>query len=90
MTSYGKQGKLSGIGSKYDFLRDKLVIHHSKFESVPYSLKNHGVDHEEREMFDMAAETMELPLEEKMKYEQGDSGSSFGYASSAASLSRRI
>ena len=30
-------------------------------------------------MFDMGAETLDLPLEEKMKYEQGDSGYSFGY-----------
>lgn len=30
-------------------------------------------------MFEMGAETMDLPLEEKMKYEQGDAGSSFGY-----------
>ena len=29
-------------------------------------------------MFDMGAETMDLPLEEKMKYEQGDEGMSFG------------
>ena len=29
-------------------------------------------------MFDMGAETMDLPLEEKMKYEQGDEGLSFG------------
>lgn len=31
-------------------------------------------------MFEMGAETMRLPLEEKMKYEQGDSGLSFGYS----------
>ena len=30
-------------------------------------------------MFEMGAETMKLPLEEKMKYEQGDCGMSFGY-----------
>ncbi len=29
-------------------------------------------------MFEMGAETMRLPLEEKMKYEQGDEGLSFG------------
>lgn len=44
------------------------------------SLKNHGVEHEANDMFDMGRETMDLPLEEKMKYEQGDGGSSFGYA----------
>ncbi|KAF7430927.1 hypothetical protein PC9H_006642 [Pleurotus ostreatus] len=42
-------------------------------------LKNHGVEQEANNMFDMGRETMDLPLEEKMKYEQGDGGSSFGY-----------
>ena len=30
-------------------------------------------------MFEMGAHTMALPLEEKMKFEQGDEGGSFGY-----------
>ncbi|OSD01897.1 Clavaminate synthase-like protein [Trametes coccinea BRFM310] len=47
-------------------------------------LKNHGVDEEVNQMFEMGAETMNLPLEEKMKYEQGDSGSSFGYKAAGA------
>jgi hypothetical protein len=42
------------------------------------SLKNHGVDEEASGMFDMGAEIMDLPLEEKMKFEQGDDGMSFG------------
>ncbi|KAI0773524.1 Clavaminate synthase-like protein [Fomes fomentarius] len=42
-------------------------------------LKNHGVDEEAYGMFDMGAETMALPLEEKIKFEQGDDGLSFGY-----------
>ncbi|KAJ7583022.1 hypothetical protein C8J56DRAFT_1168011 [Mycena floridula] len=42
-------------------------------------LKNHGVDHEVNEMFEMGAEMMRLPIEEKMKFEQGDEGSTFGY-----------
>ncbi|KAF9466944.1 hypothetical protein BDZ94DRAFT_1157018 [Collybia nuda] len=42
-------------------------------------LKNHGVTEEVNGMFDMGAETMALPFEEKMKFEQGDSGISFGY-----------
>lgn len=29
----------------------------------------------------MGAETMALPFDEKMKFEQGDDGMSFGYAS---------
>ncbi|KZT66970.1 Clavaminate synthase-like protein [Daedalea quercina L-15889] len=47
-------------------------------------LKNHGVDEQVREMFDMGAETMALPLEEKMKFEQGDDGMSFGYKAAGA------
>lgn len=42
------------------------------------SLKNHGVYQEAERMFDMGMATLELPLEEKMQYEQGDSGASFG------------
>ncbi|KAJ3877712.1 hypothetical protein F5051DRAFT_490717 [Lentinula edodes] len=42
-------------------------------------LKNHGAEEFVEDMFDMGAETMDLPMEEKMKYEQGDGGSSFGY-----------
>ena len=29
-------------------------------------------------MFDMGAETLDLPLEVKMRFEQGDDGDSFG------------
>jgi hypothetical protein len=29
-------------------------------------------------MFDIGAETLALPFEEKMKFEQGDNGDSFG------------
>ncbi|KAH9918577.1 Clavaminate synthase-like protein [Epithele typhae] len=47
-------------------------------------LKNHGVDPEVDEMFEMGAETMRLPLEEKMQYEQGDEGMSFGYKAAGA------
>ncbi|KAE9388192.1 Clavaminate synthase-like protein [Gymnopus androsaceus JB14] len=36
-------------------------------------------------MFDMAAETLDLPFEEKMKFEQGDAGLSFGYKFEGAS-----
>lgn len=42
-------------------------------------MKNHGADELAAEMFEMGAETMALPLEEKMKFEQGDDGRSFGY-----------
>jgi len=47
-------------------------------------LKNHGVGEEVDGMFDMGAETMALPMEEKMKYEQGDDGMSFGYKAAGA------
>ncbi|KAH9928938.1 Clavaminate synthase-like protein [Fomitopsis serialis] len=47
-------------------------------------LKNHGVDGDVQEMFDMGAETMALPLEEKMRFEQGDDGMSFGYKAAGA------
>ncbi|KZT65767.1 Clavaminate synthase-like protein [Daedalea quercina L-15889] len=42
-------------------------------------LKNHGADAEVDAMFEMGSETMALPLEEKMCFEQGDEGMSFGY-----------
>ncbi|TBU29791.1 Clavaminate synthase-like protein [Dichomitus squalens] len=42
-------------------------------------LSNHGVDREVNAMFDVGAETLALPLAEKMKFEQGDTGDSFGY-----------
>ncbi|KAG6906670.1 hypothetical protein DXG01_012698 [Tephrocybe rancida] len=48
-------------------------------------LKNHGVDDEVTGMFDMGAETMSLPIEEKMKFEQGNEGMSFGFDSSRTS-----
>ncbi|KAL0574773.1 hypothetical protein V5O48_007184 [Marasmius crinis-equi] len=41
-------------------------------------LKNHSVQDEVDGMFEMGEATMKLPMEEKMKYEQGDEGSSFG------------
>ncbi|KAI1781594.1 Clavaminate synthase-like protein [Ganoderma leucocontextum] len=47
-------------------------------------LKNHGADEDANEMFEMGAETMRLPLDEKMKYEQGDAGISFGYKAAGA------
>lgn len=47
-------------------------------------LKNHGVDDEVNGMFDMGAETMALPFDEKMKFEQGDDGMSFGYKAPGA------
>ena len=42
------------------------------------SLKNHGVENEVEGMFEMGAETMDLPLEEKLKFDQGVEGRVFG------------
>jgi len=47
-------------------------------------LKNHGAGQAADGMFDMGAETMALPLSEKMKFEQGDDGRSFGYKAAGA------
>lgn len=45
-----------------------------------HSLSNHGID-EVDDMFDVYADALDLPLEEKMQYEQGDSGNSYGWVS---------
>ena len=50
----------------------------SRISDLLYSLKNHGVDEEVDAMFDMGRETLALPLEEKMKMEQGNDGVSHG------------
>lgn len=42
-------------------------------------LKNHGVEKEVNEMFDLGKAFMELPLDVKMQYEEGDDGMQFGY-----------
>ncbi|KAF9449729.1 Clavaminate synthase-like protein, partial [Macrolepiota fuliginosa MF-IS2] len=47
-------------------------------------LKNHGAEKEVNGMFDLGAETMALPLEEKLKFEQGDDGGSAGYKAAGA------
>ena len=41
-------------------------------------MKNHGVEQEVEDMFDMGAEVMDLPLEEKMEFEEGDGEMAFG------------
>ena len=42
------------------------------------SLKNHGVEDEVDSMFEMGSETIALPLEEKLQFEEGDQGVAFG------------
>ncbi|KAJ6468614.1 Clavaminate synthase-like protein [Mycena vitilis] len=49
-------------------------------------LKNHGVDEEVNGMFEVGVKTVALPLAEKMKYEQGDEGMSFGYKAAGANV----
>lgn len=46
-------------------------------ESTSNSLKNHDVDI--KPVWEMGETTMVLPLEEKMKFDQGNTGRSFGY-----------
>lgn len=46
------------------------------FKGVCGSLKNHDIDI--RPMWELGDVTMALPLEEKMTYEQGNSGYSYG------------
>lgn len=47
--------------------------------TIAGSLKNHGADDLAEGMFQMAAETMLLPMDEKLLFEQGDAGNSFGF-----------
>jgi len=47
-------------------------------------LKNHGVEEDVDNMFEAGEKVMSMPMEEKMKYEQGDSGCSFGYKCAGA------
>ncbi|KAI5118665.1 hypothetical protein M0805_001038 [Coniferiporia weirii] len=42
-------------------------------------LKNHGADHEVEQMFEMGEEVMALPLDEKLKFQQGEGPGTFGY-----------
>lgn len=54
------------------------------------SLKNHGADQEVNDMFDVGAETLALPLEERLKFEQGDNGQSFGSVIDIAHTGKRV
>ncbi|KAG6332155.1 hypothetical protein ID866_6936 [Astraeus odoratus] len=47
-------------------------------------LKNHGAEQEVKAMFDLGVEVFALPLEEKLKFEQGDGGRSCGYKRAGA------
>ncbi|KAF7440296.1 hypothetical protein PC9H_000640 [Pleurotus ostreatus] len=52
-------------------------------------LKNHGLDEELDEMFNLGIQVMKAPLPELMKYEQGDSGLSAGYKAAGAYITDR-
>lgn len=45
------------------------------------SLKNHGAEQEVDALFDLGKRFMDLPLDEKLAYEEGDDGMQFGYVS---------
>ena len=56
-----------------------LTLRHDRLLTVyAISLKNYGAEEEVSGMFELAAETMALPLEEKMKFSSGSSGMSHG------------
>lgn len=78
-TNYGKQPQNWAFGS---MLRPcvLMTVYIADDSYLRISLKNHGVDEEVNEMFDMGAETFALPMEEKMRYYPGDGGGSHGYA----------
>ncbi len=46
-------------------------------------MKNHGAEDLLDPMFEMGQETMDLSIEAKMEYWQGNSGGSFGYVAVA-------
>ncbi|KAF6749564.1 Clavaminate synthase-like protein [Ephemerocybe angulata] len=50
-------------------------------------MKNHGIEELTEPMFEMGRETLALPMEEKMKFWQGNSGDSFGYKAAGATFS---
>jgi isopenicillin N synthase-like dioxygenase len=79
---FGTQQPPSGFGSTYPAPDSPVFLQY--ILRGPHSLKNHGVDAEVDHMFSMGAETMSLPLSEKMTFEQGDKGISFGYKASGA------
>ncbi|KAF7783865.1 hypothetical protein Agabi119p4_30 [Agaricus bisporus var. burnettii] len=49
-------------------------------------LKNHEAEEEVAKMFDLGAEAMLLPLEEKLKFDQGIDGSSAGYKAAGSNM----
>ncbi|KAF8462877.1 Clavaminate synthase-like protein [Gautieria morchelliformis] len=62
-----------------------LVIDYEKLKSGDEAEQRTVVStHNFEPMWEMGEATMALPLEEKMKFEQGDSGNSFGYKAAGA------
>ena len=72
---FGLQRPSWDFGSKSN---DISTFRTSYLKTFPSSLKNHGADEEVDGMFDMGADATAIPMEEKMKFEQGDTGFSFG------------
>ena len=73
-TGYGKLQQSWASGSECSV---DSCLNISSWRVVAVSLKNHGVE-EVDDMFDMGRQTLALPLEEKIKFEQGNEGFSFG------------
>ncbi|CCM01793.1 uncharacterized protein FIBRA_03860 [Fibroporia radiculosa] len=61
----------AGDAGEKDRFTSRLRLHRS--------LKNHGAETEVDALFQLGKEFMELPLEQKMEYEEGDDGMQFGY-----------
>lgn len=81
MISYGQQPRGLDFGSELKLLKFIVfgwILANGYSTALMTSLKNHSVEREVDGMFDMGAETMDLPLEEKMKYHPGDKGQSIG------------
>lgn len=50
-------------------------------------MKNHGAENLVEPMFETGRQTLALPMDEKMKYWQGNQGDSFGYKAAGATFS---
>lgn len=80
LASYGMRPLNLAFGSAYIL----AAVNPQPVNHDLISLKNHEVD--PNEMFDMGIETMNMPMSEKLKFEQGDDGASFGYVLLSSSI----
>ena len=77
MISYGRLRRSSDFGSKSHLIACFAICCLTVLTSSS-SLKNHDLDKEIDGMFEMGVETIALPLEEKMQFELGEQGGSYG------------